>query len=229
MTWIMRISSLAAGEQVLFLTTSSSDDCSSHPFRWALPALECFSHACTAEYSRRIFCKPQAFLSSPKDFTLWILATLASLNTSFIFPTQDPTGHSWFPSWASAGLSWGSKAGQPYDSHPVSRPSGNTALCYHVQNLESCCFIDLILLVILGLGFFFSLLRQDRKVNTVPFTLSWKDKQSSTPFICMKCGHCIDRCHTTWKRYLDQSQETAYCMNSIYMMHPEIGKIFTVD
>lgn len=176
----MRISSLAAGEQVLFLTTSEFWGLLPHPFRWALPALECFSHACTAEYSRRIFYKPPGFsLSSPKDYIV---------NSSHLgFPEHpvsssqlwDPTGHSLgSPPGASAwGLSWGSKAGQPCDSHPESHvPRGTLPFVASCPESWELVFRWSYLACDFRFWVFFSLLRQDRKVNTVPFTLSWKDK-----------------------------------------------------
>ena len=101
----------------------------SHPLRWAFAALGCFSHACTAEYSRRIFCKPLGFsLSSPTDYI--VNSSPLGFPELPVSSSQlgDPTGHSLgSPPWTSAwGLSWGSKAGQPWGSHPLFHVSQGT-------------------------------------------------------------------------------------------------------
>lgn len=95
----MRISSLASGEQILFLTTSelwgllplthSDDPC--------LPWSVSHTHVLLStpgEFSTNL----QPFLSHLPRTTLWILATLASLNTQFHLPSLGtPQGTPWVP------------------------------------------------------------------------------------------------------------------------------------
>lgn len=110
------------GEQVLFLTTSEFWGLLLSPIQMSL--------ACLGMFLTRMYCwvlqenflqTSRLSLSSPKDYIV-NSSYLSPWTPSFIFPALGPHRASLgSPPGASAwGLSWGSKAGQPCDSHPKS-------------------------------------------------------------------------------------------------------------
>ena len=182
----MRISSLAAGEQVLFLTTGEfwgllpltrSDE---PLLPWGVSHTHVLLSA-PGEFSANL----QAFLSHLPRTTLWILAILASLNSQFHLPSLGtPQGTPLVPLLEP----------QPEDCLEAVKLGNRGAhipcfmslgehcpLLPHVQNLENWSYLVLILswldlILFMFLGLFFLPAQARKKVNTVPFTLSWKDK-----------------------------------------------------